>query len=65
VAGDLPGRHHPCLFASSPPEGAERIAVTRRIPHGLPNDGVVSPLLITAYSALGFESLPSPAHGEL
>jgi hypothetical protein len=34
------------------PEGAEPIAVTCRIPHGLPSDGVeLAPFLITAYLA--------------
>jgi hypothetical protein len=66
VAGDLPGRHHPCLPASSQPEGAEPIAVTCRVPHGPPSDGVeLAPFLITAYSALRLELLPSPAPGEL
>jgi hypothetical protein len=64
VAGNLPDRHHPCLLVSSQPEGAERIAVTRRTAHGPPSDGVgLSPFLITACSALSLELLPSPAPG--
>jgi len=54
------------ILDSSQPEGAERIAVTCRSPHGPPSDGVeLAPFLITAYSALRLELLPSQAPGEL
>ena len=54
------------ILDSSQPEGAERIAVTCRSPHGPPSDGVeLAPFLITAYLALRLELLPSQAPGEL
>ena len=54
------------ILDSSQPEGAERIAVTCRSPHGPPSDGVeLAPFLITAYLALRLELLPLQAPGEL